>query len=116
AGSNVPQHWRLHGFERPTDGDLQLGALRLIDRAADDGAKVDGVRDCRTHGALVPGLTAEVEDVYRVAGTQRQLDINAPGEAGQSTVLMFRVYDEHLGTQTERAQRQRREQISLARA
>jgi len=51
-----------------------------------------------------------------VAGTQRQLDIHAPGESGQATVLMFRVYDEYLGTQTERAQRQRREQVGLARA
>lgn len=102
--------------ERVADRLLELGPLRRVEPAAHDRAQVDRVRDDRAQRLLPECRPAHVEHVEGVGRAQLQPDVEAAEPGRQPSVLVLGVDHEHLGARVQRAHRERRQEVGLARA
>ena len=116
AAGDVAKHGSSNLGVRLAHRTLHHRPLGFVESAAKAGAQVDGVGGGRPEPGLVaPIRLPQVEDVERVARSERELDVNTAHLARERAVLVLGIDDKHLNPSTESAHRERREEVGLPR-
>ena len=104
AAGEVPEHRLIHLSKGLSHRGLNDGALGFVQPAAETRAEVDRVSRRGSEPSFVAAIgLSQIEDVERVARSERELDVHATELPCEAAVLVLGVDDEDLDVAAEGA-------------